>query len=409
VKILFVVHGYKPAYRLGGPITSVAAVAERLTARGHEVTVFTTNWNLDQFLDVPTNRAVDVDGVKVWYFTVGQTVKKYLPFVPYLAKAQGYLYSPPLRDALRAHMPGFDLVHTHLPFIYPTYAAARASRRAGKPLFYHQRGVLDAERMKFRSLKKNIYLSLIERPILRGATTLFALTEAEVASYRRVGVTTPVVVVPNGIDVGAFGAPPDPSDLEALGIGPGDAVIVFMGRLHPIKGVDRLLEAFVRIGARIPSAKLVLAGPDEFGLQKSLVATAGAAGLGRRVIFPGMVEGRQKASLLARADVFSLPSEGEGFSVAILEALASGAPVVISPGCHFDEVAPAGAGLVVGREPAAIADALVDLLAEPGRRRTMGEKGMALVRDRYSWDTVVARMEAAYAEGLERHAAAGSA
>jgi glycosyltransferase involved in cell wall biosynthesis len=168
--------------------------------------------------------------------------------------------------------------------------------------------------------------------------------------------------------------------------------------------VDRLLEAFLQIASRAPSTKLVLAGPDEFGMQATLAAKARAAGHGSRVLFPGMVGGRLKASLLSRADVFSLPSQGEGFSIAILEALASGTPVLISPGCHFDEVARAGAGLVESLDPAALAEALLRLVSEPGLRRTMAERAIALVRDHYSWDTIVGRVEDAYAEGIARHA-----
>ena len=93
MKILYAVHGYKPAYRLGGPIHTVSAVAERLVRRGHEVIVFTTNSNLDEDLDVPTDQAIDVEGVQVWYFKHEEPIKRWLPFIPYLAKSMGFLWS----------------------------------------------------------------------------------------------------------------------------------------------------------------------------------------------------------------------------------------------------------------------------------------------------------------------------
>ena len=346
MRILFTVHGYKPAWRIGGPIISVSSLAETLVRKGHEVIVLTSNWNLDRDLDVPTERPVDVEGVQVWYFKPYQLLKRLFPGVAYVSKSLGFLYSPKMAQVLDRLVPGVDIVHTHLPFIYPTYAAARAAFRYGKPLFYHQRGGFDPERLKFRSLKKALYIRLIEMSILKRATTLVALTDAEAAHYARLGVGTPCRVIPNGIDAGAYSAPGDLASLRRLGVDERHTVVLFLGRIHPIKGADRLLEAFLQVKLDLPDALLVLAGPDEFGLEGRLRHRTDAAGLARSVIFPGMVEGVTKNQLLARADLFCLPSTAEGFSMAVLEALASGTPVLLSPGCHFPEVEQAGAGRI---------------------------------------------------------------
>ena len=125
MRILYAVHGYKPAYRIGGPILSVSATAENLVRKGHQVTVFTTNSNLDQDLDVPVDRPIDVNGVEVWYFRRKDVIQQYLPFVPYLSKSIGFLYCPRMKAELARHVPRVDVVHTHQPFIYPTYAAAQ--------------------------------------------------------------------------------------------------------------------------------------------------------------------------------------------------------------------------------------------------------------------------------------------
>src|SRR5262245_23548825 len=122
--ILYAVPAYKPAYRLGGPIISVSALAERLVRKGHRVTVFTTNSNLDEDLEVPLDQPVDVDGVEVWYFRREEFIKRWLPFVPYLSRSMGFLYAPLMPRQLERLVPKIDLVHVHLPFVYPTYAAA---------------------------------------------------------------------------------------------------------------------------------------------------------------------------------------------------------------------------------------------------------------------------------------------
>jgi glycosyltransferase involved in cell wall biosynthesis len=303
--------------------------------------------------------------------------------------------------ALDSTVPSVDVVHTHLPFNYPTYAAAHAAFAHGKPLFYHQRGVFDPERLKFRSLKKTLYLNLVEKPILRKATTLIALTEAEVSSYRRLGIETPCRVIPNGIDSGAYGTP-NVSTLEPLGIKPEQKVILFLGRVHPIKGADRLLEAFMRVQADFPDAILVLAGPDEFGLEASLKNRSDVLFQARRVIFPGMIHGELKTQLLSRADLFCLPSDAEGFSMAVLEAMASRTAVLLSPGCHFPDVESEGAGLIADSSPAVLASTLATLLGDKERLTKMGRAGANLVASRYGVDRMVKLTLDTYEEGLAR-------
>lgn len=402
MRILFAVHGYKPAWRIGGPIVSVSAAAEALTRRGHEVVVFTSNSNLDEDLDVPTNRPVDVNGVEVWYFERQQPLKRLLPGVSYVSKSLGFLYSKKMKQALDSIVPTVDLVHTHLPFIYPTYAAAHAAFRHGKPLFYHQRGVFDPERLKFRSLKKTLYLRLVEVPILKRATTLIALTAAEAHNYAGLGIDTPCRVIPNAIDAGAHAQQYTSGLLEPLGVRPEHTVILFLGRLHPIKGADRLLEAFLRIATNYPDAVLVLAGPDEFGLEAALRSRAGGAQLLGRILFPGMVHGALKTQLLARANLFCLPSDAEGFSMAVLEAMASRTAVMLSPGCHFPEVEAAGAGLISEADPDSLANALAELVSDRHRLDEMGAAAFRFVSECYTWDRIADLLEEAYVEGLGR-------
>lgn len=403
--ILYAVHGYKPAYRVGGPIVSVAATAEELVRRGHHVTVFTSNANLDEELDVPVDQPREVDGVEVWYFQRHEYLQRLLPFVPYVSKSMGYLYTPRMRAALNRLVPGMDLVHTHMPYVYPTAAAGRAARRHHRPLFYHQRGVFDPERLKFRGVKKRAYIAAVERPLMRSATTLIALTEAERASYRALGVTTPCRIVPNGVDVALYRIRPRTDPRSCLGV-PGDAfVILFMSRMHPTKGPDKLLEAFALIAREFPDSYLVLAGPDEYGLEQTLRARAQAMGLTTRVRFPGMVAGEEKYDLLGRANLFCLPSDAEGFSIAALEAMASGSAVLLSPGCHFPEVEAARAGRIVDPAPGRLAHALRELVAAPEETAQMGRRGRELVLRDYSWERVTNQLVEVYEEGIQRAAA----
>jgi glycosyltransferase involved in cell wall biosynthesis len=394
--ILYAVHGYKPAYRIGGPIISVSAKAEMLVKKGHKVTVFTTNSNLDEDLDVPTDQAVNVNGVDVWYFKRDTPLKKWLPFIPYVSKSMGYLYAPRMRSALDELVPNVDVVHTHLPFIYPTYAAAWAAFKYGKPLFYHQRGVFDPERLKYRSLKKRIFLDFIEKPILRRATALISLTEFETESYRMLGIDTHCEVIPNGINVNKYWQELPSEWNGILGIAPEVPVILFMSRLHPIKGAERLIDAFLKVLNDFPEAVLVMAGPDEHGLQKRMRQQLKGKKRAENILFPGMISGEMKTALLARADLFCLPSDAEGFPMAVLEALASRTAVLISPGCHFAEVEAANAGKIVSLAPEDIAEAITKLIANRRHLADMGANGVEFVRRHYNWEYIVDRLIALY-------------
>jgi glycosyltransferase involved in cell wall biosynthesis len=398
MRILYALPGYKPAYRLGGLITTFE-LAERLVRRGHQVTVVATNSNLDQTIDVPIDIPQDLNGVQVWYFRNDHFFRRFTPQFTYMSRSVGYLYSSVMRKRLEDLVPNVDVVHTHLPFIYPSYAAAHSAFRHNKPLFFHQQGVFDPQRLRFRALKKSIYLAAVEKPIMRRATTLIALTKAEIDSYRRLGITTRCRVVPNGVDVRAHRM--KSTGLERrFGIPESGPVILFLGRIHPIKGPGRLIDAFIRIHRDIPDATLVIAGPDEWNLEAGYRDSIRNAGLQERVKFPGMISGEDKLDLLARADLFSLPSDGEGFSYAVLEALASGTAVCLSPGCHFDEVEDAGCGRVVPNDVNLIAQVMLEMLADRQQLAAMGRAARALVEKKYDWELVTNQMIDVYEEGL---------
>jgi glycosyltransferase involved in cell wall biosynthesis len=175
-----------------------------------------------------------------------------------------------------------------------------------------------------------------------------------------------------------------------------------MSRLHPIKGADRLIEAFIKIRHQIKDAVLIMAGPDEFHIQENFCERVTALGMQESILFPGMISGNLKKHLLARADLFCLPSDAEGFSMAILEALASQTAVMISPGCHFPEVEKAGCGVVVENEVDKIAKTLCSLINNKEQLLLMGKNGRNLVTNYYDWNGIANKYVEVYQEGLAR-------
>jgi glycosyltransferase involved in cell wall biosynthesis len=211
------------------------------------------------------------------------------------------------------------------------------------------------------------------------------------------GLRAPGVVIPNGVNLAEFDPPPDAAlfrrRLPALS---GRPYILFLGRLHYKKGLDHLAEAFRIVAGQLPDVHLVVAGPDD-GARDDLEARVAAAGLVNRVHIPGPIYGPAKLSCVAGAACFCLPSRQEGFSVAILEALACGTPVVVSTECHFPEVAEVGAGEIVPLDTDALAAALNRVLADPARRARMGKAGRELVAAQFTWPRIAERCIDTYA------------
>lgn len=382
MRILHVVPTYVPAFRHGGPVRSVHGLAKALVARGHEVTVFTTDVDGPGRLDVPLGRPVALDGVEVRYF-------------PVVAPRRLYR-SPTLGRALGAEVGRFDAVHLHSVFLLPTAVAARAAARAGAPYVVSPRGMLVPELVRRRGrLRKTLWLRLVERRTLARAAALHVTSDLEAADAARLGLPLPpVAVVPNGVE-------PEPWDGDVAALAPavrevleGGPFVLFLGRLSWKKGLDRLVPAM----ARVPGARLAVAGHDDERLGPALARLAAEAGVAERVALPGPVDGADRAALLARCAALALPSESENFGNAVLEAMAAGRPVVVSPGVGLaPAVAEAGAGLVVAAEPGVLGEALAGLLGDPATAEAMGRRGAALAAERYSWGAVAAALEGVYA------------
>ena len=289
-----------------------------------------------------------------------------------------------------------DCVHLHGVWDAILFRAALAARRAGVPYVITPHGMLDPWSLAQKGLKKRIALALGYRRMLDQAAALVALHGDEAASFRSLGLRAPVAVVPNGVSLAEVDA--SPSEEFRRGVpGLGDApFVLFLGRLHHKKGLDYLADAFAHGSARAPWAHLVVAGPDE-GARGDFERRVSGLGLAGRVHLVGPLFGRSKWAAYSGAACFCLPSRQEGFSVAVLEALASRLPVVLSPACHFPEVEPAGAGLVVPLDPVSIGEALARIVGDQALRERMGRAGRLLVEDRYTWGRVVGLMAEVYA------------
>lgn len=396
MRVLLTTVGYKPSWNIGGPVHTVVALAEGLVQRGHEVWVAATDSNLTERLDVDTEAWHEVDGVRVRYFRMRDSWTKRLP-LDYFRKSNADYRVPDFGPWLRGEAPRFDIVHAHLAFAHANRVVAAWCKETGVPFVYQQHGVFDPVRMRHRALKKRLAFALWERRVCQAAAVLVALTEYEAKTYRALGLTGRVEVIPNGVHVPDSAPRTDCLREHIPDLRDEDVLTLFLGRLHPTKGVEVAVEAFLQLDD--PRAVLVVAGPDEFGLRAGLERLARQGGA--RVRFLGSVSGDAKSALLHRADLFILPTVSEGFSIAVLEALAHGCPVLTTAGAHFPEIEREGAGVILSRDAHAFATAIQSLGRDAEWRRVMGDSARRLVAERYTWARIVDRFEDLYKELAE--------
>ena len=381
LRILHVIGWLAPRY--GGPAALLPDLCAALAKRGHDVEIVTTNVDGDDRLQVLLGQPV------VW---AGATAT----FHP-LSMPSRYLTSWSMLADLRRRLPGFDVVHIHSLYRFHGLAAAAVARSQGVPYVIQAHGSLDLWHRHQKRRAKDLYHALIEDRIIGGAAAVLCTSHREEKSIRDLGYAVPTWVIPIGIDAAELRMPGVPDFAVATGIGVDARVVTFLGRISAKKGVPILVESFRSIAAAFPRAHLVIAGPDDEGIGRGLIPMIADAGLSDRVSFLGAVVGSKKRALLQRSDVFVLPSADESFGVAVAEAMAIGCPVVVSPEVAIaDVVRTAGAGLVVERDPSAVATAVVTILGEPARAAAMGEAGRRAVDERFSWQVVAAQTEAMY-------------
>lgn len=296
-----------------------------------------------------------------------------------------------------------QIVHIHGVWEPEIVAAARECRRHRIPYVIETFGTLNPWSLDQKRLKKRLFLKLLHGRMLRRSCFLHALNPQEAGHLAALKLGTEIEVFPNGVFLEEFAeSDPDAARRSVPGLG-ASPFVLFMARLHPMKGLDLLADAFVQAASQVGAAHLVVAGPRDIGAQDFEHRIA-AAGLGDRVHLVGEVSGERKRGLLQAASLFAQPSRNEGFSVSILEALASGRPVVITPECNFPEVAEHEAGLVVPFDIAAVAGAIQRLLCDQETGLRMGRNARRLVERDYTWEAIATRCVEAYRRGIERAA-----
>jgi poly(glycerol-phosphate) alpha-glucosyltransferase len=239
--------------------------------------------------------------------------------------------------------------------------------------------MLDPWAMRRSRWKKRIAYTWYESRHIHGARVLHALNDAEFRAVRDFGLTNPVAIIPNGVDLPRERPPRH-----------GVRSVVFLGRLHPKKGLTELLDGWSLVREDVNnSVQLVIAGWGDDEYERKLRGKIESMHLDQSVVLAGPVFGDAKSALLRDADAFILPSYSEGLPVAVLEAWSHSTPVLMTEACNLPEGFAANAALQITSDPDGIAAGIRQLLGmTEGERATMGRRGRSLVADRFQWSAV---------------------
>lgn len=392
MRILQVVPYFYPAWTFGGPVKTVYELSKELMKKGHDVTVYTTDvCDRTSRLDVKINGPLQVEGIRTYYFRN-------------ISKALAYDYKlflcPTFVSVVRKEISRFDIVHLHEYFSFQSVVAHYYTKKHRIPYVLSVHGSLCPVARKQKARRKQVFTYFFGRSILRDVNIAIALTEEESRQLLSMGVRPDRIrVIRIGVDLLEF------ADLsrkrifrQKYSIGSDEKVILFLGRITRKKGLDLLINVFCGLMGHLRGLRLVIAGPADPECLASLKKLIAVKNIESKVLFTGLLVGEEKLSAYVDADVFVLTSHSEGLPLAVLEACASGVPVVITDRCNIPEVTDYEAGFVVGWNEEKIRNAIFTILNDEKIKRKLGINGRKMVREKFTLTRVVERLEELYRE-----------
>ena len=382
----------------GGLYESVRRLVQELRPTGVEVTVLGT---FDKFTQ---------NDISAWDPV---TVRAFKP----IGHAQ-FGYSRGYWEFMSLYRP--HILHSHGIWIYSSVVTHKYAKSYRVPYMISPHGMLDPWAVRNAYWKKWIARHLYEDAHLRDSSCLRALCDSEAQAFRTYGLKNPIAVIPNGIDLPEANQSMDEGrGTRVQGESGGKKTLLFLGRIHPKKGLPNALRAFKKALDSRPltldsSWQFVIAGWDQgdheaeliklcqelglsFSHKKQEMNSSTAFSLQSSVLFFGPAFGDDKDSLLRSADAFILPSFSEGLPMSVLEAWAYGLPVVMTSECNLLEGFAADAAIQIGTGAESIADGLQTLFSmSVSDLQVMGNKGRNLVKDRFTWKAIAAQMREVY-------------
>jgi len=391
MRLLLVIDGISP--RLGGPPRVVIGSGLALAKLGHSVTILSSILPKDLDDVGHHTREALLAGIEFVF------VKPISAFNIFLPPRQGKIANA-VRNA--------DIVHCHGIWSALFLTVGRLADSFSTPYFVSIHGLLSPWAIRQSHLKKQLAIKLFDvKRYLRNARAVIFGSRGEHMSGVSITASLTPEYIPNGVSDQIGPAPVTEQHLAVLhrivpGVAGWDKTILFYSRIHPKKGLDMLIEAFSSIADQFPGAGLLIAGLSEDDVYRQAIELQISQSSHKdRISLTTELTGEESHFLYGVADIFALPSHDEGFSMALLEAMAYGCPTLSTHLCHCPEIADTGAGVVVDATPAAIAGGLSELLGlNAEARNLMRSNALALFKSKFTWNSVAAQLEACYAKGM---------
>lgn len=383
MNILHVVPAFAPCFSAGGVVNAAYQIAKKQVEMGHNVTVFTTD-SCKERLSLNKHYDVDVDGIKVYYFkNLSNSIKNKLTIDTPIS----------LPFKLRKMIKNFDIIHIHEHRHSLAIATHRYAKKNNIPYVLQAHGSV----LPFFQKEglKEIFDKLWGFDILYDASKVFALTEVEKSQYLKMGVKEEkIAIVPLGINIEEYSKlPPRGNFKSKYNISPDEQLILFLGRIHEIKGLDLLIESFAKL--KTENVKLAIVGGD-YGFLDKVNQLISKYSLEDKVVFPGVLVGLKKHEALIDCDIFVMPSRYESFTTSGLEAMACGKPLVLTENNHIHDWVDQNVGLVSKFDVESLANSLDELLNNKELQHSFGNRGIELIQRKYNWNIIVEQIKELY-------------
>ncbi len=391
MKILHVIPSLSPVR--GGPSRAVIDMVRALIRCGVDVEIATTNDDGDNLLDVTLGRQVCYNEIPTYFFS---------RFSPAIPAVREFTYSGGFTKWLFQHITDYDLVHVHALFSYTSTVAMAIARLKGVPYLTTAHGLLCRWSLQQGASKKQAYLQLVERGNLDRAQLVHLTSDRERDDFLALNFKVPALVLP--LALSQIPAPRENAAAllrQKLNFPQDEPIILFLSRLHYVKGLDYLIPALGKLTDR--QFTFVLAGSGSPEYEAEIHSLLRANGLEDRTRVVGFVSGEDKDLLIQGCDLFALTSHLESFGLAVLEALAVGTPVLVTTGVGLASlVRDKNLGYVTDLNVEAIAGALDLYLADPDRAKVMGTRALHYIREHYTWDKIAIDLVHVYKSIVDR-------
>lgn len=298
-----------------------------------------------------------------------------------------YAYSKDLKTFLKKE--NYDLIHTHGIWQYLSYLVLSMNNKKNTPYIVSPHGMLDEWALNNSKWKKKLLYTLYEKRFLEKASCIHALNREEAESIKKLGLNTPICIIPNGIEI--------PSEVDSLEpiwdtkIVKNKKVLLFLGRIHPKKGIDNLIDAWEKLVIDNLNEEwiLVISGWSKDNYDKQIKEKVKNKNLQNDILFTGAVIDNQKVSVLQNADAFILPSFSEGLPMSILEAMSYKLPVLMTKECNLNSAFDSNSAIQIEPNVDSIYNKIKELNSlSDYSRNELAKKGFDFVKNDYTWDKI---------------------